>query len=119
MQQPLHHFEIRVPEFLPFGCNCQRVGPFQGAIRPVAVDQLILINRADVFHRLRIVHAQRDALGQHGVDEGQGRRFANIIRARLERKTPDGQRLARQAAAKMPANLGTENVLLRFVHFIH
>ena len=55
--RPAHHLEVGVAELVPLGDDRQGVGPLQGAVGPVAVDELVAVDGPDVGHRLGVVDA--------------------------------------------------------------
>ena len=90
---------------LPLGADGQGIDAQQGIVAPLAVDQPVAVNGADVVHRLRIVDADRGLHRQQPFDQHQGGRFADVVGAGLERQSPDGNRLVGELAAEVPLDL--------------
>jgi hypothetical protein len=74
-----HFGEVGVAEFAPLGVDGQSVGAFQSVHFLRGVDQLVAVQRADVFHRFGVVYLQPHALFEQAVDQHQRRGFADVV----------------------------------------
>ncbi len=103
---------------MPFGDNGQTVSAFESAIGAVAIGQPRAIQGTHSRQRFRIVNTNAHALGEHRVNEGQSRGFANVIGLRLECQPPNRQAFVFEGAAIMPADFGRQHLLLRLVDLV-
>src|SRR5262245_28330780 len=62
------------------------------------------------------MHTQPDSLGQKFVNQGQGRRLADVVGARFEGQAPDGEGFFLQCATVVLADFPAEDALLSLVN---
>ena len=113
--QLAHPGEVGFAELVPLGDDGQRVGAGQRVVTPRRQRHLVAEDLPRHVHRRGIERLDLRAGRQQPVDDDDGRRFAHVVGARLERQAPDGDRLALERAEMALDPLGQPH-LLRFVH---
>src|ERR1041384_3592227 len=101
LEQSFDAPKIRPAKFVPFGQNQQRCGAMSRVVVSMRVLDSIAEDFPRLFHRLRIECLHPRTGVQQRFDNDDRRSVAHVVGARLESKSPNRKRQARQVIAKM------------------